>query len=87
MFGGLPGGYRASAGYSAIRAFAMGPARCALRPASSWKASKTPNVLFDRRRANQIGVVVSWRASVRPWARKSATTCSLPGLASRYNPR
>ena len=43
----------------AISAAAIGPAKCALRPASSAKASKMPNVAGPNRSANQIGVVVS----------------------------
>src|SRR5712671_7947847 len=42
-----------------------------------------PNEDGDRRSANQIGVVCSWRTSARPVSRNLTTPPSLPGLASR----
>src|ERR1700691_1476963 len=60
----------------------MLPARCAWRSSSLANASNTPNVVGESFRANQIGVVVSRFVISTPAARKSATACSLPGLAS-----
>src|SRR5580704_6446858 len=42
-----------------------------------------PNEDGDRRSANQIGVVGSWRTRARPVSRNLTTSASLPGLASR----
>src|SRR6267143_2717019 len=53
------GGSASNSGALAISAAAIWPARCALRPASSAKASKMPNVAGPNRSANQIGVVAS----------------------------
>src|SRR6202035_2626196 len=79
----IDGGRDNNSGAAAIKALAIGPDRCCWRPASSWKASKMPNEDGDRRSANQIGVVGSWRTRERPVSRNLTTSASLPGLASR----
>src|SRR5580692_9236417 len=80
--GSTEGGLASISSTRDIRALAMLPARCALRSSSLAKASKTPKVVGESLRANQIGVVASRFVSSTPAARKSATACSLPGLAS-----
>src|SRR5581483_8638724 len=70
-----------------IRAAAIGPERCALRPFSSGKASKIPNSAGPKRSANQTGVCVSLWAAGRAPARNFATSASLPGLARRRTSR
>src|SRR5580692_4720803 len=74
------GGRDNNSGAAAINALAIGPDRCRSRPASSWNASKIPNEDGDRRSANQIGVVDSWRTRVRPVSGNLTTSASLPGL-------
>src|ERR1700704_6085657 len=66
-----------------IKAWAIGPSKCACRPASFSNASNTPKVLSESFRANQIGVVDSRFARAKPISRNSLTAASLPGLASR----
>jgi peroxiredoxin len=70
-------------GAFAIRAAAMGPARCACRPDSPGNASKIPNVDGPRRTANQTIVSGSFKASASPPVRNSESADSLPGFASR----
>ena len=66
----------------AIKAAAIWPFRCAWRPASSAKASNTPNVEGPNFNANQAVVPDSALASGSALARKSASAASWPGLAS-----
>src|SRR5712671_2661647 len=80
--GSTDGGLASISSTRDIRALAMLPARCAWRSSSLAKASKTPNVVGESWRANQIGVVASRFVISTPAARKSATAFSLPGLAS-----
>ncbi len=71
----------------AIKAAAIWPFRCAWRPASSAKASNTPNVEGPNFNANQAVVPDSALASGSALARKSASAASWPGLASRRTNR
>ena len=48
----MMGGLASSSGAFAIKAAAIGPDRCAWRPASSLKVSKIPNVEEPIRKAN-----------------------------------
>src|SRR5882762_4921110 len=80
--GSTDGGLASISSTLDIRDLAMLPARCACRSSSLAKASKTPNVVGESWSANQIGVVASRFVNSRPAARKSATACSLPCLAS-----
>src|SRR5471032_3017324 len=80
--GSIDGGLASISSARAIKAFAMLPPRCAWRSSSLLKASKTPKVVGDNLRANQIGVVASRLVISRPAVRKSAKACSIPGLAS-----
>ena len=77
LFNGMGGGSAA----------AIWPFRCAWRPASSAKASNTPNVEGPNFNANQAVVPDSALASGSALARKSASAASWPGLASRRTNR
>src|SRR6202048_2402984 len=77
------GGRAKSSSAFVIKAWAIGPSKCACRPASFSNASNTPKVLSESFRANQIGVVDSRFARAKPISRNSLTAASLPGLASR----
>jgi hypothetical protein len=61
--GSMRGGSARSSPALAISAAAMGPLMCALRAVSSGKASKMPNSVFDRRKANHATVPCSFWAS------------------------
>ena len=76
----MTGGDASRFGACAINACAIGPLRWACRPASSAKASKTPNVDGPIRSANQTGVVASCRASSRPCLRNAATSALFSGF-------
>src|SRR5258707_3538624 len=64
-------------------AAAIGPFRCACRPASSLNVSKIPNVVSLSLKAYQVTVPGSAAASGWAWVRKAASSSSLPGWASR----
>src|SRR5271170_3936774 len=66
----MSGAVASSSAACAINAAAMGPARWALRPASSANASKMPNVDGPKRSAYQTGVSVSWLASSSAFLQK-----------------
>src|SRR4030081_1815254 len=77
------GGRAESSSAFVIKAWAIGPSKCACRPTSFSNASNTPKVLSESFRANQIGVVNSRFARAKPISRNSLTAASFPGLASR----
>src|SRR5277367_2878351 len=64
-------------------AAAIGPLRCACRPASSLNVSKMPNVVSLSLKAYQVTVPGSAAASGCAWVRNAASSSCLPGLASR----
>jgi len=72
----ITGGVLSRAAALAINAAAIGPCRWAWRPASSPKASKTPNVDGPNFSANQAVVPDSALASGSAPARKSATAAT-----------
>lgn len=66
----------------AINAAAIGPLRCASRPSSPSNVSKMPKVFSLIWKAYHVIVSSSPSASGNAPFKKSATICSLPGLAS-----
>jgi PAS domain S-box-containing protein len=66
-----------------LSAAATSPERCAWRPSSSGKASKIPKEEGPNWTANHLTVLGSPSTIDSPWFRKSRTSSSLPGSASR----
>jgi len=79
----IDGGFDSKSEAFAISAAATRPVRCAWRPASLGKTSKMPKVEGDIWIANHAVVAGSCWTIANPLWRKSATSFSLPGLASR----